>query len=223
MKYTTRDLQARVAALGYHPGPIDGLDGPRTRAAVSEALRAHGVTQERALFGVDGLHRIHLHWTAGAYGVIDLELKHYNAIVDQDGGRHRGRWAPEDQAHYRAGVRGASHTLNANTGAIGLSCDAMALARERPFDHGTAPLTWEQVEAMTVWAAEMCAIYWIPVSRYSVLSHAEIQPTLGIRQHNKWDIAWLPDMDGPGDPVAVGDRLRVLIADQLERIERRAA
>ncbi len=27
------------------------------------------------------------------------------------------------------------------------------------------------------------------------LSHAEVQPTLGIRQNAKWDISWLPGMD----------------------------
>lgn len=33
-----RDLQAFLASLGFDPGPVDGLDGPRTRAAM-EAVR----------------------------------------------------------------------------------------------------------------------------------------------------------------------------------------
>lgn len=53
------------------------------------------------------------------------------------------------------------------------------------------------------------------MTRRTVLSHAEVQPTLGIRQRGKWDIAWLPGMAKPGDPVAVGDRLREQVAAAL--------
>lgn len=220
MSYTTRDIQARCAALGHSPGQIDGIMGPATRAAVTAALSERGGRSAADLFHHSGLHRIHLHWTAGAYGVIDLERHHYNGIVDQTGARYDGEWRFEAQARYQPG-RAASHTLNANTGAIGLAADAMAGARERPFDTGSAPLTWDQIAELCNWAAELSVAYDIPVSRYSILTHAEVQPTLGILQRAKWDITWLPDMDAPADPVCVGDRLRALIGDRIS--ERRLA
>ena len=77
---------------------------------------------------------------------------------------------------------------------------------------GTEPITALQVDALATLCAKLCAQYEIPVSRYSVLTHAEVQPTLGIRQRWKWDITVLPGMTRPGDPVDVGDRLREMIA-----------
>lgn len=218
MRYGMRDLQARLAALGYHPGPIDGIRGRRTDAAVAQAMRDHRAASESALFHRSGIHRIHLHWDAGSGQVSDITRRSYNGCIDADGHRHAGRWGPEDQAAYRAGERGASHTLSANTGAIGIALCGMAGAVESPFNPGGHPISWDQIDALAGWVAEFCAAYWIPVSRYSVLTHAEIQPTLGIRQRFKWDITWLPDMARPGDPIEVGDRIRRLIADRMPEI-----
>ena len=39
--------------------------------------------------------------------------------------------------------------------------------------------------------------------------------TLGIVQRWKWDITWLPGMDQPGDPIAVGNRLREMVRCEL--------
>lgn len=214
--YSIIDLQARLAALGHNPGPIDGLRGGRTNKARDAAMAERSVTSEAALFHSSGLHRIHLHWTAGAEGVIHLERKAYNGLVDHDAERHLGVHSFEDQARYRVGVRGASHTRNSNTGCIGLAVDAMAGAQESPFNAGSAPATWEQIEEMCAWAAELALDYDIPVTRYSILMHSEVQPTLGIRQKWKWDLNWLPDMDRPGDPIECGDRLRSLITDKME-------
>ena len=38
-----RDVQRRLVQLGYRPGPVDGLYGPRTRAAVSWFQYKHGL------------------------------------------------------------------------------------------------------------------------------------------------------------------------------------
>lgn len=214
MSFTTRDVQARCAALGHDPGPIDGMRGPRTQTAISAALADRQGRSVSDLFHISGLHRVHWHWTAGAEGIIRLELKHYNEVIDHDASVHDGWFRPEAQANYRIG-RAASHTLNANTGAIGLAVDAMAGASEVPFRRGSAPLNWLQIEALAERTAEHCLAYDIPVSRFSTLSHAEIQPTLGIRQRRKWDITWLPDMDGPGDAIEVGDRLREMTAERV--------
>lgn len=212
---STRDLQARLWALGYNPGPVDGMMGPATRAARDKAMSDMGVSRAEELIHPSGLHRIHLHWTAGAYGVIGMERRAYNGLVDQDGNRHDGEFHFNTQGSYRVG-RAASHTLNANSGAIGLAADAMAGAREHPFDPGPHPMTEAQIEGLCEWAAELSVAYDIPVSRWSILTHAEVQPTLGIRQRWKWDIRWLPGMDGVGSAIEVGDMLRKRIARMVE-------
>lgn len=214
MRYAPRDLQARLAALGYHPGPIDGIRGKRTAAALQDAMRDRGVTNWFELFHKSGLHRIHWHWTAGAYGEIQMELDHYNFLIDKNGHEVAGTFPAETQAHYSPG-RAASHTLNANTGSIALSVDCMAGAVERQFRAGRHPMTEGHLQGLVRLTARLCASYDIPVSRYSTLSHAEIQPTLGIKQRLKWDICWLPGMKGPGDPIEVGDRIRAMVKAAL--------
>lgn len=214
MKIDNRTLQARLAALGHNPGPIDGLVGRRTEAALDEVLAEFDGTEARDLFDASGLHRIHWHWTAGAYGVNDLEERSYNRLIDERGRAHDGQFPPEAQAGYAPG-RAASHTRNANSGAIGLAVDCMAGAVERPFSPGKAPMTAAHVEGLVKETACLCQKYWIPVTRWSVLSHAEVQPTLGIRQRFKWDITWLPDMARPGDPIEVGDRLRAMVREEM--------
>ncbi len=211
MTYTTRDIQARLAALGYDPGPIDGLDGPKTRAAIAEALKVQNVKRVEELFHASGLHRIILHWTAGAEGLIELEQQHYHLIIDRSGRTHTGALKPEANASCHNG-RYAAHTRALNTGSIGVALDAMAGAIESPFEPGEYPITQVQVQALAEAVADLCDTYQIPVSPYSVLTHAEVEPTLGVKQRSKWDITWLPDMTKPGDPVDVGDKLRSLIA-----------
>jgi N-acetyl-anhydromuramyl-L-alanine amidase AmpD len=158
--------------------------------------------------------RIILHWTAGGARASDLDRKHYHFIVPQDGEIAAGIFPPEANLHPRAGAY-AAHTLNCNTGSIGVALCGMMAANERPFVRGPAPITEAQVERMATFVAGLCREYGIAVTRRTVLSHAEVQPTLEIPQRGKWDIAWLPGMAAPGDPVAVGDRLRALIAARL--------
>lgn len=215
MSFTTRDIQARLWALGQNPGSIDGMMGPKTRAAAKEALRYRDGNTMLDLFHHSGLHRVHWHWTAGAYGAIALELRAYNAVVDEHGNVHDGLFRPEAQARYQPG-KAASHTLNANTGAIGISVDAMAGAKDRPFHWGSAPMTQAQIDGMIDQTALWCAAYDIPCSPFSTLSHAEVQETLGIRQKWKWDIRVLPGMDDIADARAIGDRLRAMLAERLE-------
>ena len=156
-----------------------------------------------------------LHWTGGSDGVNDLEREHYHLIIARDGTVTRGRHPisanipPLRNGHY------ASHTLGANSNAIGVALDAMGGAVERPFSAGRFPITMQQLDAMAGLVAGLCAEYSIPLTRRTVLSHAEVQPTLGIRQKNKWDIAWLPGMKAPGDPVEVGDKLRAMILARM--------
>lgn len=199
-----RARQARCAALGFWPGPIDGIDGPRTRAAFAAATAAQGA-RGLPFAHPSGVTRIHWHWTAGNHAPNATDLRAYHGLIPGDGAPS---W-PADPTASR------SHTLNANTGAIGLAVCAMAGAQERPFDPGRAPITPHQVCELARETARLCRHFDIPVSRWSTLSHAEIQPAFGIVQRWKWDITWLPGMAAPGDPVAIGDRLRDLVTREL--------
>ncbi|MGE0583708.1 MAG: TIGR02594 family protein [Flavobacteriaceae bacterium] len=44
MRHDTRAVQARLAALGFDPGPIDGVRGRRTIVAIKAFQAAHGLT-----------------------------------------------------------------------------------------------------------------------------------------------------------------------------------
>jgi hypothetical protein len=215
MGYTVRDVQARVASLGFNPGVIDGWSGKNTNRAVAAAMEARGVSRIEDLFHESGLRGVVWHWTAGRYGTIAMERKAYNGLHDQNGERHDGDWRPEAQARYRAGVYGASHTRNMNTGWIGESCDAMAGARERPLVWGPAPLTWPQVHSMLRATAEHCRAFDIPNSRFSTLGHAEVERTLGVKQKNKWDFTVLPGDTKVRDAIECGDVLREMLEDYL--------
>lgn len=72
------------------------------------------------------------------------------------------------------------------------------------------------MSAFAVHVAEMAETYDIPVTPQTILTHAEVQPTLGIKQNGKWDINWLPGMDRPADPIAAGNRLRAMILRQMD-------
>lgn len=209
MGYSVRDIQARLNALGYDAGKVDGIKGPRTDAAYRKALEVRN-----KIFHPSGLHRIHLHWTAGAYGDIALERRHYHLIILEDGKTVMGDLMPEANADTSDGQY-VAHTRQANSGSIGVALDAMGGAVERPFDTGPYPITEIQLKKMAEEVADLCETYDIPVTKWSVLTHAEIQPTLGIRQRWKWDITWIPGMDKPGDPIKVGDILREMIKAEL--------
>jgi hypothetical protein len=44
--YTERGVQLVLEALGFHPGEIDGLDGPNTRSAVAHFQRSYGLVAD---------------------------------------------------------------------------------------------------------------------------------------------------------------------------------
>jgi N-acetyl-anhydromuramyl-L-alanine amidase AmpD len=158
--------------------------------------------------------RIIWHWTAGGHKANSTDLKHYHLIIQDDGtvmsGTHpiSANAAPLSKSY-------AAHTARLNTDSIGLAVAAMRGAKERPFNHGPSPITTAQVQQLAKTTATLCKRYNIPVSRETTLSHAEVEPTLGVKQAGKWDITWLPGMSAPADPVEVGDRLRSLTQDYM--------
>lgn len=163
--------------------------------------------------------RIIIHWTGGAYGVIPMEADSYNCLVDEKGVVRSGDFPPEAQTATnvkRGSKYYAAHTLNLNTGSIGVAMDAMGGAQENPFVLGKWPITPKQLEGCVALVASLSKQYGIPVTRKTILTHAEVQRTLGVRQNNKWDVCWIPGMSKPGDPIEVGDRIREMVREALK-------
>lgn len=155
--------------------------------------------------------RIHWHWTAGAPGINPKESDSYNFVITWPDGEVVPCVPVERQIPPLVNGAYAAHTKGANSWAIGIAVDAMAGAKERPFNAGKYPITEKQVDALVKLSHRLGKQYGIPVTPETMLSHAEVQPTLGIKQNAKWDITHLPGMAIPGDPVAVGNKIRARV------------
>ena len=155
------------------------------------------------------------HWTAGQNKASDLDRSHYHVLIEGDGKHVRGvpsidlNSLPEKKPGY------AAHTLNCNTGFIGVSLCGMAGAVEIPFSAGKQPITRVQWDELANVLAQLCKRYGIKVSRKTVLSHAEVQTNLGIKQKGKWDIARLPFDTSIQGAVAIGDQMRAMVQSKL--------
>lgn len=224
--------QTIMHAHGVDAGPIDGLMGPQTRhartvfasasappAPASPPPPASTPASASALVPSAwmprcAMRRVHLHWTAGAYGANGLDLNSYHLLVDGTPKLVRGRWPISANVNCPRGAY-AAHTLSANPGAIGVSICCMGGPGVTMANHGAWPMKREQWEMAVRAVADLCRFYAIPVTDKTVLTHAEVQPNLGIRQNGKWDIAIL-SFDRSFDTARkVGDRLRREVAALL--------
>lgn len=153
------------------------------------------------------MQRIIVHWTAGTHTPSANDRSHYHILIDGAGQLVRGIPPISGNASPAKGAR-ASHTLNCNTGSIGVSLACMGGAFESPFSSGKWPMKAEQWSALSLVLADLCERYAIPVDPKTVLSHAEVQSNLGIKQRGKWDIARLSfDLSVKG-AKACGDLMR---------------
>lgn len=216
-------LQKRLISLGFDPGPADGLIGPATITAINLALDRLGPAVEPAPVAVAvppewmpwaQMQRVIWHWTAGTNKANAVDKRHYHIIIEGDGGLVRGDHAiTANEAPAKANR--ANHTLNCNTGSIGISLAGMKDAHESPFNPGPYPITEAQWLTLSKALADLCRRYGIPVTRSTVLSHAEVQGTLGIPQRNKWDITRLPFNLPLRGATAVGNEMRAMVLQQL--------
>lgn len=161
------------------------------------------------------MQRTIIHWDAGTHAVSDLARQHYHFIIDGDGEVHSGIYKPEDNLSTKDG-KYAAHTLNCNTGSIGVAMAGMAGAIESPFNAGKYPLNEKQFIAMAKLVANLCEKYKIPVTDKTVLTHAEVQPNLGIKQKNKWDITRIPFKPELVGHKACGDYIRKLVTEEMK-------
>lgn len=154
--------------------------------------------------------RIVTHWTAGQYEMSDSDYEKYYEVVDGDGTRRLCKRRPEANNNVNDGDY-AAHVRAKNTRSVGLAMCCMEGAREMPSKKGKYPMTETQLGVFIDMVAEYAETYGIHVDRRHVLSHEEVDVTLGVPQ-DKWDIMWLPHMAKPGNVVEVGDFLREQIS-----------
>jgi N-acetyl-anhydromuramyl-L-alanine amidase AmpD len=153
------------------------------------------------------MRRVIIHWTAGGGRASTEDKKHYHRIVEYDGTVVKGTEAIEDNIVTADGDY-AAHTLRLNTGSIGVAMAGMRGAKEHPFDPGPSPINEVQFDACCRLVVDLCLKYGILVTPQTVLTHAEVQPTLGVVQRGKWDIARLPWKSDVRGARAVGDYFR---------------
>lgn len=150
-----------------------------------------------------------LHWTAGQHKASTFDRQHYHILIEDDGKLIKG--IPPISANANPiKPNYAAHTYRLNGGFIGVSlcCMGGSQVRENPFTAGTWPMTEAQWDRMVEVIAQLCNHYNIPITPKTVLSHAEVQGTLGIAQAGKWDftrLAFDPTIKGAR---AIGDRFR---------------
>lgn len=161
------------------------------------------------------MRRIIWHHTAGGYSPSDVDLRAYHRLVTGDGEVVAGDHPISANAPGGRLVSGnyAAHTRSLNTGSIGLSMCAMHGAdwsKPRAAQYFPRP---EQVDAMLRETARLCREYGIAAGRRTVLSHAEVETTLGVAQRGKWDFDYDPvGIRETRNPVAIGDELRRKVA-----------
>lgn len=138
------------------------------------------------------MQKIILHWTAGAPLPCAEDLQHYHFLVNKDGLRISGIYAPEDNLNCADG-KYARHCGGGNTGSIGVAMCGMYVPKGKTLADTPYPLTLKQTEATFKLCAELCKKYKIKISPTTVLTHAEFgaaHPNTSSR--GKIDIICLP-------------------------------
>lgn len=160
------------------------------------------------------MRRIIGHWTAGGGRASDLDRRHYHRLIEHDGTVVIGTEAIEDNIVTSDGDY-AAHTLRLNTGSIGIAMCGMRDAIEYPFSPGPSPINEAQFSVFCAVIADLCVEHSIPVTPETVLTHAEVETTLGVKQRGKWDIAVLPWDRSRAGSRAVGDYMRAVVASMV--------
>ena len=161
---------------------------------------------------------IHWHWPAGRHMPGAAEFAAYHFLIDGMTGKwHRGVPVRLNSGSLKPGY--AAHTLNANTNRIGIGLCGMGGATEVPFNPGQWPIRAFQVDSLIEGCKQLSRFYNIPVTRRTMLSHAEVETTLGIKQRAKWDWTRLPDeVTSLRGALNIGDWIRGRIEGKDEQM-----
>ncbi|HEY7001131.1 MAG TPA: N-acetylmuramoyl-L-alanine amidase [Candidatus Udaeobacter sp.] len=162
--------------------------------------------------------RVICHWSEGNYKANSTDLEHYHILVEGDGTVRGGDHTILDNLSTSDGNY-AAHTLNTNTGSIGVACCCMVGCQESPFIPGSQPMKKSQWDVMIKVVAELCQFYGIPVTPTTVLGHGEVQTNLGITQKGKWDPMVWP-WNTAKTRAQVGAALRNQVAAALAKLGR---
>lgn len=232
---TVREVQQRLISLGFllprfgadgdpggetlsaMNGALDELvtlrGGSKTAPAPPVASKADVVVPADWMPSAK-MDRIICHWTAGTHKATEFDRGHYHILIEADGNLIRG--IPSIKLNEAPAKKGyAAHTLNCNTGSIGVSLCCMGGSVEAPFMPGKYPMTRAQWDKLTSVVADLCRKYGIKVTDRTVLSHAEVEHNLGIQQKGKWDYTVLAfDLSVKG-ARACGDKLRAEVLAKL--------
>lgn len=162
------------------------------------------------------INRITIHHTGGAHTPNATDLNAYHFVVDGAGKVHDGRWPVSANVGRLSPGRYAAHTLGLNTGNIGVSMAAMHGGQWGNPRASKAFPTTAQVDATVAHVATLADRYGIRPDRRFILTHAEVQTTLGITQRQKWDFDYDPyGLMDTRDPVRIGDMLRGLVTAHM--------
>ena len=98
-----RDLQEALKALGYNPGPVDGVFGERTETAVKKfqqdrEIAADGVAGRVMCINIDETDQSHPVLRAGSTGLPVCRLQSRMSAVGFDTGGVDGRFSPKTEA-----------------------------------------------------------------------------------------------------------------------------
>lgn len=156
---------------------------------------------------MSGLVRTISHWTAGGGLANSIDIEHYAVLTQFDATVVFGNGEPEDNIVTSDGDYMA-HTRNLNTGSIPLAMCGMKDAKEFPLDYGPAPINRKQFEQHCKQVALMHQKYGIPVTPTTCLTHAEVEPVLGVKQAGKWDLTVLPFEPSIRGAIPVGNYMR---------------
>lgn len=147
------------------------------------------------------------HWTGGGGRASQKDKEHYHTITEFDGRVVNGKHDEEDNIVTSDGDY-AAHTRNLNTRYIGKAMAGMRGATEYPLHFGPSPITRVQFEAHCRELAKTHIAYGMPVTDRTCLTHAEVEPTLGVKQNGKWDITVLEFEPNIRGAIPVGNYMR---------------
>ncbi|WP_218132125.1 peptidoglycan recognition protein family protein [Roseicitreum antarcticum] len=173
------------------------------------------------------MNRLTWHHTGGGYVPNAIDLAAYHGVIDGDGGFVQGLHQIEANAPGQAMRPGAyaAHTARLNTGNIGISVASMAGGKWADPRASRAFPKPEQIDALMNNSARLCVAYGIAPDPRFTLTHAEVEPTLGVKQRQKWDFDYPVGFvkTNTRDPVAIGNELRQELAYRIKHMANRPA